>query len=252
MVMSLINASGGVDKYLPGQSGADQAMDDMEAAIAFQRQVRDTIQADAQPLVDLRNRNFNRLTGLISGDGQSFYSSPEFTQVRDAASTVSGEAPAFAQHAFGARAKALADNEYGGHTNRLTTLAGIGSDGANTSNSQLQASTNYLAQLAQGGGENAASAILSGSQQKNQAAATGITALVSAFSDATLKADIVPLFRFGPLDWCSWNWLIDIDQPAFGFIAQQIQRVLPDAVHRDPATGYLKVNYARVFAWLCQ
>jgi hypothetical protein len=240
------------DTLLPGYKAGQQQLKDAQNAIDFQRQVRDTVQADAQPLFDLRNTSMNRLTSLTGGDQSSFYGSPEFTQVRNAAASVGGDAPAFAQGAITDRANGIASNEYGNNYNRLVKLAGIGSSGANSSNSQLQASTNYLAQLAQGGGEDAASAILSGAAQKNQTVSSGITALLSAFSDATLKTDIEPLFKLGPLDWCRWTWRAAIEQPAEGFIAQQVQRVLPDAVHRDPATGYLKVNYSRVFAWLCR
>lgn len=241
----------GLDKYLPGAKGAKQATESTDAQIAFQREMADTISKDAEPLLALRNTNLNRLTSMVGGDHSNFYNSPEYRGVRDAAMTVTGDAPAFASGALAERAKGLADSEYGNHYNRLTTLAGIGSDGLNTTNAQLQASTNFLSDLAVSGGEAAASALLQGSQQKNDTA-MGVAGLFAAFSDAALKDDIEPLLMIGPLQWCQWRWKVDIAQPACGFIAQEVQKVCPWAVHRDQATGFLKVNYAEVFAWLCR
>ncbi len=234
-----------------GDKAADLSRQTTAAQMAFQREMADTIAKDAEPLLALRNTNLNRLTSMVGGNHDSFYSSPEFRGVRDAAMTVTGDAPAFAQAALTDRAKGIADNEYGNNYNRLTTLAGIGSDGLNSTNAQLQASTNYLADLAVRGGEQEASAILEGSAQKNSMIGSAI-GLFAAFSDAALKDDIEPLVQLGPLQWCRWRWKLDIEQPAFGFIAQEVQKHCPWAVHRDPATGYLKVNYAEVFAWLCR
>jgi len=65
------------------------------------------------------------------------------------------------------------------------------------------------------------------------------------YSDQNLKRDIVPvghlanglgLYRF------SYN---DSDKVYVGVIAQEVERVMPDAVRRAPS-GYLQVNYARV------
>jgi len=65
------------------------------------------------------------------------------------------------------------------------------------------------------------------------------------WSDMRLKHDIVPvghlanglgLYRF------SYN---DSDKVYVGVIAQEVERVMPDAVRRAP-NGYLQVNYARV------
>ncbi len=65
------------------------------------------------------------------------------------------------------------------------------------------------------------------------------------WSDANLKHDIVPvghlanglnLYRF------SYN---DSDKVYVGVIAQEVARVIPDAVRRAP-NGYLQVNYQRI------
>ena len=65
------------------------------------------------------------------------------------------------------------------------------------------------------------------------------------WSDMRLKHDIVPvghlanglgLYRF------SYN---DSDKVYVGVLAQEVERVMPDAVRRAP-NGYLQVNYARV------
>src|SRR5215470_11318109 len=65
------------------------------------------------------------------------------------------------------------------------------------------------------------------------------------YSDQNLKRDIVPvghlanglgLYRF------SYN---DSDKVYVGVIAQEVERVMPDAVRRAPS-GYLQVNYARI------
>ena len=65
------------------------------------------------------------------------------------------------------------------------------------------------------------------------------------WSDINLKHDIVPvghlanglgLYRF------SYN---DSDKVYVGVLAQEVERVMPDAVRRAP-NGYLQVNYARI------
>jgi Chaperone of endosialidase len=65
------------------------------------------------------------------------------------------------------------------------------------------------------------------------------------WSDVNLKHDIVPvghlanglgLYRF------SYN---DSDKVYVGVLAQEVERVMPDAVRRAP-NGYLQVNYARI------
>ena len=65
------------------------------------------------------------------------------------------------------------------------------------------------------------------------------------WSDMRLKHDIVPvghlanglgLYRF------SYN---DSDKVYVGVLAQEVERVMPDAVRRAP-NGYLQVNYARI------
>ena len=65
------------------------------------------------------------------------------------------------------------------------------------------------------------------------------------YSDVNLKHDIVPvghlanglgLYRFS---------YTDSDKVYVGVLAQEVERVMPDAVRRAP-DGYLQVNYARV------
>lgn len=86
-----------------------------------------------------------------------------------------------------------------------------------------------------------------GQQQSRQAGLLGLAgAAFSAFSDERLKTNIkrydteaLPGVRFA-----SWEWR---DQPGsrdFGVIAQDVQKVRPDLVHEDAATGFLKVDYS--------
>ena len=65
------------------------------------------------------------------------------------------------------------------------------------------------------------------------------------YSDINLKHDIVPvghlanglgLYRFS---------YTDSDKVYVGVLAQEVERVMPDAVRRAP-NGYLQVNYARI------
>ncbi len=65
------------------------------------------------------------------------------------------------------------------------------------------------------------------------------------WSDANLKHDIVPVGRLASglnLYRFSYN---DSDTVYVGVLAQEVERVMPDAVRRAP-NGYLQVNYARV------
>ena len=76
---------------------ADRAIERGQAAADLQRERAGILREDAEPLRELRNDNINRLLKL-QGIGQeqdisSFYSSPEFTSVRDAALQVQGNNP---------------------------------------------------------------------------------------------------------------------------------------------------------------
>jgi len=65
------------------------------------------------------------------------------------------------------------------------------------------------------------------------------------WSDVNLKHDIVPVGRLANglgLYRFSYN---DSDKVYVGVLAQEVERVMPDAVRRAP-NGYLQVNYARI------
>jgi hypothetical protein len=72
-------------------------------------------------------------------------------------------------------------------------------------------------------------------------------------SDISLKEDIKLLGKLpNGINWYSWSWnniakKLGIDkQPTTGVLAQEIQKIIPDAVKVDPADGYLMVDYSKI------
>jgi hypothetical protein len=239
---------GGLDEALGSSGAGAQQVKTARNALDFQRGMATQLRADAAPLRELRNNNLNYLSDLTSGNRGRFYASPEYRTVDNAARTVIPGAPGFAADELMTRSNALGEGEYGNFYNRTANVAGISTSGLNTTNQQLQQNINAQASLLQDAGTAAASDIMGASNTRNEAAGTAITGILAAFSDARLKDDIVELFSIGPLMWCQWRWNRPIDQPACGFIAQQVQKLFPDAV--GERGGFLTVNYARVWQWL--
>ena len=72
-------------------------------------------------------------------------------------------------------------------------------------------------------------------------------------SDIALKEDIklVGILPNG-IKWYSWSWnsiakKLGIDkQPTTGVLAQEVQKVIPDAVEVHPENGYLAVDYSKI------
>ena len=90
----------------------------------------------------------------------------------------------------------------------------------------------------QGGAQ--ASGIL-GAQQANAGMANNLISMGSAmFSDERLKKDIKQIGTLGKLNLYSWKWK-DSGKSDTGFIAQQVQKVLPQFV--TEINGFLAVNY---------
>ena len=89
-----------------------------------------------------------------------------------------------------------------------------------------------------------------GSQTDWGGIASGVGSIIggiASFSDKRLKEEIRPL---RPVSW-KWNEISETvgkvpGTTETGFLAQDVQKVYPDAVERDPASGYLKVNYQTV------
>lgn len=99
-------------------------------------------------------------------------------------------------------------------------------------------------------------------QQQQQKSGGGIGGLVggiggiiaSLFSDARLKHDIKPLEgravdKIMALRPVKWKWNGGSTEDA-GFLAQDVRRVLPQAVHKDNESDLLKVNYAAIIPLL--
>lgn len=74
-------------------------------------------------------------------------------------------------------------------------------------------------------------------------------AAAMAFSDKRLKDDIKPLFSLGGEDnikLYSFNFK-PTGERKVGVLAQEVQKKRPDAVMQDPESGFLKVDYNKVF-----
>lgn len=76
----------------------------------------------------------------------------------------------------------------------------------------------------------------------------------STFSDARLKSDVVDLFREVPEDALQRLRPVAYTnrrgERKVGFIAQEVETVLPHVVAQDPHTGYLSLSYAELTALL--
>jgi len=233
----------------------DPAGDAAKAQIAqankannLQRRQFNTLREDAAPLRELRNENLsgiNRLLGLEgSADNSAFFKSPEFQNVNKAASSVANGERGPVRDALLKRAGSLAGGESGNFTNRLFTLAGIGADGLNSTNSQLQGNINNQAQLLNDVGQSAAEGIIGQANNNRDLAATGLSALL-AFSDPRLKTNIKKVGEIDSgLGWYTWDWKNPIDQPSEGVMATEVKDLIPDAVHM--INGYMAVDMGMV------
>ncbi|MFA6233052.1 MAG: tail fiber domain-containing protein [Bacteroidota bacterium] len=84
---------------------------------------------------------------------------------------------------------------------------------------------------------------------------TGI--LTTATSDARLKTDIRPLGasleKILRLQGVRYNWKSDPDgADRIGFIAQEVEEVIPEVVYTNPVDGYKGLNYAELTAVLTE
>ena len=67
----------------------------------------------------------------------------------------------------------------------------------------------------------------------------------SVFSSRLLKSDIEPIGERGGVKWYKYRYKWDAPSTVRkGVIAEEVQETHPEAVHRDAATGYLKVDYS--------
>jgi hypothetical protein len=93
-------------------------------------------------------------------------------------------------------------------------------------------------------------AALQAQAQGKQNAATGITALLSAFSDDDLKENREKVGEVNGHNIWSWDWkkeakeLFDLVGKGFGCMASEVIHKRPDAIHID--RGFFKVNYHKL------
>lgn len=86
-------------------------------------------------------------------------------------------------------------------------------------------------------------------QAQNQAKQQGMLSLgaglFSMFSDERMKEDIerLPVEALPGVPFASWRWK-GTGRIGIGVIAQDLEKVRPDLVNRDPDTGMLKVDYS--------
>jgi len=79
------------------------------------------------------------------------------------------------------------------------------------------------------------------------------TAAGMAFSDRELKEQLIPIMDIAEgITLYRWIWSDDAlplvgNAPSVGVVAQEIQKVMPEAVHLDEESGYLQVNYSMIF-----
>lgn len=74
-------------------------------------------------------------------------------------------------------------------------------------------------------------------------------------SDRALKTNIIPiknaLNKISLLQGVSFNWL-QTNEPDYGLIAQQLQKVIPEAVSKQNSTGLRRVAYNKLIPFLLE
>jgi hypothetical protein len=222
-----------------------------QEAAALKREQFDLLREDAAPMRSLRNDNIARLLRLqgIGGpqDISDFNSSPEFTRVRDAAGSVEGFAPG--QDAeLATRANELGAGEFENFRNRIFGTAGFSSSGLADTNRLLQSNVDAQVNLLNNAGSAAAAGLVSGAQQRGQAASAG-AGLLSAFCDGRLKRNIrkVGYYASGLVRYV-WDWTDEAlaivgNQPSEGPMAHDVAEVMPDNI--DIVQDYLVVKDMR-------
>ena len=78
------------------------------------------------------------------------------------------------------------------------------------------------------------------------------TSVIPTFSDVRLKENIEPAgvtqdgIKLYTWDWKEGHEDLTKSQPTFGVLAQELIKVMPQAVHMSPE-GYYQVDYSKVF-----
>lgn len=139
---------------------------------------------------------------------------------------------------------------------KSTTTSGVQSNDSTSSSNQAGNQTGSQT----GGSTNYNDAWMNSNTATNQqtqkkgsvsgAIGAGVGMLATLFSDQTLKKEIeeIPsekaVKNIMALRPSTWKWTRD-ESSDMGIIAQDLQKVLPELVHKDPdGSGKLKVNYA--------
>lgn len=82
--------------------------------------------------------------------------------------------------------------------------------------------------------------------------ASAASNIYSNFSDVRLKDNIKKIHTDADgLNWYSWDWKPEAksivgNQDTYGVLAQEVAEMFPNAVHKDEATGFLKVDYSKL------
>jgi len=75
--------------------------------------------------------------------------------------------------------------------------------------------------------------------------------LSGLFSDRRLKENVTKIGTLGDLNWYEWDWTDEAkamgidEQPTFGVIAQEVLKLIPEAVKMHKS-GFLQVDYRRL------
>lgn len=230
-----------------GAKLADAQVKAARNAQELQRSLFNRLRQDAKPVRGLRDdslRQVNRLFLSPNRDMGSFMASPEFNNVLAASTQVADGQSDNVRNALLRRGGNLALGEFNNFSNRLLTQGGIGAEGLNTTNSQLQANIDRQAELLNDAGAAAASGIIGSANAKRQTA-TGIAgALGSIFSDRRLKEDIR---KVGETDSGLNVYTYRYKGQAkvhMGVMAQEVEKVYPDAV--TEVEGVKMVDYRRI------
>lgn len=240
---------------------AEQTLAQSREAQELKRLQFDQLREDAGPLRALRNENINRLLSLQGitptqdgvqmgvADQSSFYSSPEFETVRDAALRVQGTNPNM-QQALNERATQLGMGEFGNYHNRIFNTAGFSSSGLANTNRLLQDNIDSQVNLLNNAGAQAAGNLIAGANQRGQAAGSVVGLIGSLFCDARLKKNARKVGEYhSGLGKYEWEWTEKAkelvgNQPPVGPMAHEVLEKMPENI--TTRQGFLVVKDMRL------
>lgn len=248
------------DKLLGGdakdaaKSAAKAQKRSADRAVAFQEETRDLAREDLAPFMQFGADQMNPLLGMLTSQGQADYlqNNPMFSAALDSVNkaTMNNRA-ARGKLGSGGTLSALQNNYLAtalpfiqDQRNALFNAVNMGQSSAAGQANTTLSTGNAISDLYTQQGNAIAAGKVGGANARQQGVNNLInlgTSAAALFSDERLKEDIKEIDRddFGGVYEFKY---IGADQVFVGRMAQELAKTRPDAVKRDPHTGYLMVS----------